>query len=141
MERISDETFLEMQPDMDNVYAITVKDGEFYFCAWMEDAENYKIQAASSTDDCKLSRDLLIVNGDLYTAITECDGYHNAVYMAEGDISDEEAYKEFLSYVGCYTRDGVSDENDHDILIMTKDDICNCLDLLRDGDYIIVLDD
>ena len=61
--------------------------------------------------------------------------------MAEGNVSDEDAYKEFLSYVGCYTRDGVSDEYDHDILIMDKYDICNFLDLLRDGDYIIVVND
>lgn len=141
MKRISDELFLGMKPDMDKVFAIRVKKEDFYFLGWMENAEDYKIQMAVSPEESLLSRDYLIGDGDLYEAVVNCDGYNNMETLAEGDVSDEEAYQKFLSLIQCYTRNGVSDVGDHDIFIMTENDISNFLDLFRDGEYIIVLED
>ena len=46
MQRLSDDTFKFMKYNTDNIIGIRIKDGEFYFLAWMENAEHYRIQQA-----------------------------------------------------------------------------------------------
>ena len=41
MIRLSDALFISSEPDCDSVIAIRIKNGEYYFLGWMEDAENY----------------------------------------------------------------------------------------------------
>lgn len=92
----------------------------------------------------------LIVNGNVYEAITHCNGYDNLRYVWEKDSTGnlintddkkyDNAYQRFLSFVKCYERNGVASENDHDILLISEDEISNFSDLLRDGDYVWIVE-
>ena len=150
MKRLSDKKFIEMKPDMDKVVAIRIKNGDFYFIGWMEEAEQYSIQIADDINKCMLDRSELIVNGNVYEAITHCNGYDNLRYVWEKDSTGnlintddrkyDNAYQRFLSFVKCYERNGVASENDHDILLISEDEISNVSDLLRDGDYVWIVE-
>ena len=130
--------------------AIRIKNGDFYFIGWMEEAEQYSIQIADDINECMLDRSELIVNGNVYEAITHCNGYDNLRYVWEKDSTGnlintddrkyDNAYQRFLSFVKCYERNGVASENDHDILLISEDEISNFSDLLRDGDYVWIVD-
>lgn len=74
MNRICDETFINSGFDYDDIVAIRIENGEFYFLGWMEDADHYKIQMMTDYTFGKLMRDSISC-GSLYSAITECDGY------------------------------------------------------------------
>ena len=75
---ICDETFINSGFDYDDIVAIRIENGEFYFLGWMEDAEHYKIQMMTDYTFGKLMRDSVSC-GSLYSAITECDGYDQHV--------------------------------------------------------------
>ena len=151
MRRISDDMFREMEYDLDKIVGIRVKDGEFYFLAWMENAPHYKIQKAMSENGYLLDRAGIMFDGNLYDAITTCDGYNNMYLLYntddEGDVTDEaaaqfeDAYDMFLSLIKCYERNGSSDVDDHDIIMLSKDELSSFCDILRDGDYIFIVED
>ena len=151
MNRISDERFLKMKYNADNIVGIRIKDGEFYFIGWMENADNYKIQMPENGNGLLLSRDSIMFDGNLYDAIITADGYNNMLYLYETDddghlIHENEkifpdAYAEFLTLIDCYTRDGKTEDDDHDIFITTKEEFSNVCDALRDGDYIFIFSD
>lgn len=151
MRRISDETFVSANLDMDKIVAIRVKDGEFYFLAWMENAPHYKIQQAQSSGGYLLDRTGLIFDGDVFASVQAVKDY-NHMYLLyctddDGNLEDEDdaqyknAYEKFLTLVNCYERNGIAAENDHDILILSKEELGSFCDLLRDGDYILVIED
>lgn len=151
MKRISDEQFLKLKPDQDTVIGIRVKDGEFYFLAWMENAEYYRIQRAVTYNGYLMDRTQLIVDGDIYQAVTSTQGY-NIMYSlyniddAGNPINDEDKrfadeYEKFLSLIKPYERNDKSDPDDHDILMLSKDELSSFCDLLRDGDYILIMTD
>ena len=116
----------------------------------MEEAEQYSIQIADDINECMLDRSELIVNGNVYEAITHCNGYDNLRYVWEKDSTGnlintddrkyDNAYQRFLSFVKCYERNGVASENDHDILLISEDEISNFSDLLRDGDCVWIVE-
>lgn len=150
MRRMSDALFLNNKPDPDNVYAVRIKNGEFYMLALMENAEHYRIRQPKNYEQCRLLRDVVVSEGDLFAAFQNSDGYDTPSYLLyEMDddglvIRNEEKifhteYEEFLSLADCYTRDGVSDENDHDIFELSKDELSAISDALRDGDYIFII--
>lgn len=151
MKRISDEMFLNTKPNPDKVFGIRVKDGEFYFLAMMEDAEHYKIKKAMISDGYMLDRGSLIFDGNIMGNIENTSQYNKMQLLYETDdngglVRDDEKmyqdeYEMFLSLVNCYERNGVSDDEDHDILVLTKDELSSFCDLLRDGDYVLVVDD
>ena len=151
MQRLSDDTFKFMKYNADNIIGIRIKDGEFYFLAWMENAQHYRIQQAMNSNGYLLSRDIIISSGDLYTAITECDGYDNMYLLYERDdngnlIHEEDKkfkdeYDKFLSLIRCYERNGQSDEDDHDIIMITKEEMISFFDVFRDGDYVFIITD
>lgn len=63
--------------------------------------------------------------------------------IKHGDKDDrkyDNAYQRFLSFVKCYERNGVASENDHDILLISEDEISNFSDLLRDGDCVWIVE-
>ena len=151
MNRICDETFINSGFDYDDIVAIRIENGEFYFLGWMEDAEHYKIQMMTDYTFGKLIRDSVSC-GSLYSAITECDGYDQHVFYAwivddDGNVIQEQeqayknVYERFLSFVRNYERNGVSDSDDHDIFCMTTEEFQGIADALRDGDYIFVMED
>lgn len=151
MERLSDGTFKEWKPRRDSVVAVRVKDGEFYWIGWMEDAENYAIQIANNIDNCMLDRNMLVEGyAGLYDAIIKCAGYNDVTYYWEknsdgelinkSELEYDSEYDRFLSFVRCYERNGKSDEDDHDIFWLTSQEIVDIHDALRDGDYVFVVD-
>lgn len=151
MQRFSDDAFKRMKYAADNIVGIRIKDGEFYFLAWMEDAKHYRIQQAMDSDGYLLDRDIIINSGNLYDAITECDGYNNMYLLYEldddGNLINEDdkqfenEYDKFLSLINCYERNGKSDEDDHDIIILTKEEMISFFDVFRDGDYVFIVTD
>lgn len=69
MKRIIDELFVTEENrgySLDDIIAIRIQNGEFYFLGWMENAECYSIQWAKSNS--KIERDLLIASDDIYDA-------------------------------------------------------------------------
>lgn len=151
MKRISDELFVtdeNREYALDNVIAVRIQNGDFYFLGWMESAECYSIQWAKS--DSKIERDLLIACDDIYDAITSCKWYNNVendwLMDEKGSLLNEEnlkyqnAYEKFLSNINSYQRNGKSDPNDHDIFLMTQREFGDCIDALRDGDYVFVIE-
>jgi hypothetical protein len=150
MKRVSDERFVETAYNEDKIVAIRVKNGDFYFLAWMENAENYKIQKAKSDDGYLMTRDL-VVDGDIYREITNTKEYDDMVLLHQTDdegclINEDESkyanvHEEFLQLVRCYERNGVHDESDHDIFMLTKNELSSICDSLRDGDYVLIVTD
>lgn len=151
MRRISDELFVKGNYDMDGIVAIRVKDGEFYFLAWMEDAPHYKIQKAMNSDGYLLDRSGIVIDGDVFAEVEMTKEYDNMYLLycmdSNGNLSDEEdnafsnAYEKFLTLVNCYERNGQSDENDHEILELTREELSSICEVLRDGDYILIVED
>lgn len=151
MKRISDGNFIAQQYDADKVVGIRVKNGEFYFLAWMENAPHYKIQQATNPNGYLLDRCRLMFDGDIYNCIIETEGYNNMYLLYETDDEGKllhaedkvfaNAHEKFLTLINCYERNGTSDPYDHDILILTKDELGHFCDLLRDGDYILIVED
>lgn len=150
MKRISDELFITEHFDLDNIIAIRIENGEFYFLGWMENAEHYSIQMMSNYHSAKLDRDL-VLGDSLYNAITTSEGYDQHVFYAwimddhgklvqKGDLEYDSPYARFLSFIRNYERNGISDQNDHDIFCISKEEFRQVMDALRDGDYVFVID-
>ena len=57
MIRLSDALFISSEPDYDTVIAIRIKNGEYYFLGWMENAEDYKYVIAKHPEENLLDRD------------------------------------------------------------------------------------
>lgn len=136
MIRLSDAVFISSEPDCDSVIAIRIKNGEYYFLGWMEDAENYNYVMAKHPEENLLDRDCFSDANSLYCNIISCDGYNDAYLSAKTD----NPYADFLSNIKCYERNGKSDADDHDIFSLTMDEIYSISDALRDGDYVFVID-
>ena len=132
MIRLSDAVFISSEPDCDSVIAIRIKNGEYYFLGWMEDAENYNYVMAKHPEENLLDRDCFSDANSLYCNIISCDGYNDAYLSAKTD----NPYADFLSNIKCYERNGKSDAEDHDIFSLTMDEIYSISDALRDGDYV-----
>lgn len=45
-----------------------------------------------------------------------------------------------LSCINPYQRNGKSDPDDHNIFLMTQKEFGDCIDALRDGDYVFVIE-
>lgn len=151
MKRISDELFVTGENrtySLDDVIAIRIQDGEFYFLGWMENAERYSIQWAKSNS--KIERDLLIASDDIYDAITSCKDYNKVendwLMDDKGNLINKDdheyrnPYEKFLSCINPYQRNGKSDPDDHNIFLMTQKEFGDCIDALRDGDYVFVIE-
>lgn len=151
MIRLNDEKFLETKPNPDSVIGIRIKDGDIYFLAWMEDAPHYRIQQAADSDGYLLDRSKLTIDGDIYSCITETSQYNfmHLLYELDNDgnlINEDDKeyeceYEMFLSLINPYERNGEVHEGDHDILSLTQQELCAIVDMLRDGDYVLVIED
>ena len=114
-----------------------IKNGEYYFLGWMENAEDYKYVIAKHPEENLLDRDCFSDANSHYCNIISCDGYNDAYLSAK----NENPYSDFLSNIKCYERNAMSDADDHDIFSLTMDEIYSISDALRDGDYVFVIDD
>ena len=151
MQRISDELFVKQEYDPDKIVAVRVKDGEFYFLAWMENAPHYKIQQAQSSDGYLMDRTGLVVDGDIFETVQATKEYNNMYLLYctnddgefenEDDAQYQNAHEMFLTLVNCYERNGVSDVDDHDIIMLSKEELSMICDMLRDGDYVFIIED
>ena len=150
MKRISDELFItdeNREYGLDDVIAVRIQNGDFYFLGWMENAERYSIQWAQS--NFKIRRDFLVACDDIYDAITSCKEYNRMendwLIDEKGNLLNDEdhkyrnAYEKFLSNINSYQRNRKSDPNDHDIFLMTQKEFGDCIDAFRDGDYVFVI--
>ena len=135
MRRMSDGTFIAEQPDMDGIYAIRIKNGEFYIVGWMESVENYNMRIVKKPEEGLLDRDCFSdidsLNLSIVTALND---------MEIDTINSSSPYQEFLSHVRNYERNGICDEDDHDIFIFTEKELYAIVDALRDGDYVLVIE-
>lgn len=144
MQRLSDEKFIELQPNMDNVYGIRIKNGEFYLLAYMENAEHYNIKHSLSSDGDLLLRDPIVSVGEI-SSDENVPAHVGILWELDdaGNLIDPEnkkyknAHEYFLSFITPYTYHDVSD-GDHDIFLMTKNELSAICDALRDGDYVII---
>lgn len=93
MIRLSDALFISSEPDYDTVIAIRIKNGEYYFLGWMENAEGYKYVIAKHPEENLLDRDCFSDANSLYCNIISCDGYNDAYLLAK----NENPYSDFLS--------------------------------------------
>lgn len=156
MKRLNDESFINMSKTErnftpDDVIAIRVIDGEFYFVGWMEDADSYAIQIAADPMKCKLERGAVIGCGDILGAIEGCGCYNRLSFdwlmdekgnvLCDKDTFFKNEYECFLSYVRAYERNGFGISNDHDIFILSSEELASFIDTLRDGDYVFILKD
>lgn len=135
MRRMSDGTFIAEQPDMDGIYAIRIKNGEFYIVGWMDVAAIYNMQIVTNPEDCLLDRD----------CFSDIDSLNLSIVTAINDteidtINSSSPYQEFLSHVRNYERNGICGEDDHDIFLVTEKELYAIADALRDGDYVFVIE-
>lgn len=135
MRRISAETFRNAKFD-ENVTAIRIMDGEIYFIAWFEDTENYNMILANKP--ILLDRSVCMLSS-MVEAVCGSDGWNRAMSTRVITASDRES--EILEYINPYTRNNKSDEDDYEIFIMSLNEWQQILDSLRDGDYIIILNE
>lgn len=154
MRRLSDETFIKTKPEKDSVIGIRIKNGEFYFLGWMEDAAHYAIQIPCNVEKCQIERDQLMLASecmDVVLAIENTEGYNvmqlywetdeDGALLNPDDEKFKDPYSRFLSFINLYERNGVSDPEDHDIFVTTAEEFAQVCDALRDGDYIFVFED
>ena len=134
MLRMSDDYFVVKEPKKDSVIAVRIKNGEFYFLGWMEDAETYDMQIALHPEKNQLDEDWFCDKRCLYNAVTSCPGYNEMIL-----VKDESPYRKFLSYMENYERNHKRDEDDHDIFYLTEKELYMIYDSLRDGDYVFVI--
>lgn len=135
MRRMSDGTFIAEQPGMDGIYAIRIKNGEFYIVGWMDVAAIYNMQIVTNPEDCLLDRD----------CFSDIDSLNLSIVTAINDteidtINSSSPYQEFLSHVRNYERNGICGEDDHDIFLVTEKELYAIADALRDGDYVFVIE-
>ena len=134
MLRMSDDYFVVKEPKKDSVIAVRIKNGEFYFLGWMEDAETYDMQIALHPEKNQLDEDCFCDKRCLYNAVTSCPGYNEMIL-----VKDESPYRKFLSYMENYEKNHKRDEDDHDIFYLTEKELYMIYDSLRDGDYVFVI--
>ena len=86
MIRLSDALFISSEPDYNTVIAIRIKNGEYYFLGWMENADGYKYLIAKHPEENLLDRDCFSDANSLYCNIISCDGYNDAYLSARMKI-------------------------------------------------------
>lgn len=151
MEKLTMGQFLAKKPNPDSVVAVRIKNGEWYFLAWMEDAEHYRIQAARDIDGYLMIKEILSETGDVYEAVQNTAEYNfmdvlynldddgNVIGEEDKDFDDE--YDRFLSLFtfGRFAC-GKAKCTDLQILEISQKEIRGNGDLLRDGDYIFIME-
>lgn len=152
MRKMTMERFLAEKPDPDSVVAVRIKEGEWYFLAWMEDAEHYRIQAAQDIDGYLMIKKILSETGDVYEAVQNTAEYNfmdvlynldddgNVIGEEDKDFDDE--YDRFLSLFtfgrfAC-SFDCEKEKRNFQILEISQKEIRENGDLIRDGDYIFI---
>lgn len=134
MKRVSDGLFIEANYNKDSIVGIRIKDGDFYLIGYMEDAGKYSFVIPKCWEDTVINRESVVVCGMICA-----ENLDSPAYICT-EKENENPYEAFLGYIKPYERNGISD-GDHDIFEVSKDDLSNIIDALRDGDYVFVLKD
>lgn len=154
MERLYYESFIQGSYG-EEVYAISVKDGEIYTKAWVEEwpdasrripegvNEPFRILSTSVSEGIALDKGTIVCEKSMFKVIMEAEDYNNPLYYHyETDRTDfESVYDCLCSFVKPYSNHGKVDSNDYDIFKMTFEEFQSIYDALRDGDYIFVIED
>lgn len=152
MKRISSEKFIKNNYE-NNVYALRVRNGEYFILAGVEENNNdgaAPVRVAVYRE-WPLRQDLLLsgsysVNNPLGDALAdeiECHaGGITYDYETEDDIHQYKTVNQcILSYIRPYTREETSNPDDYDIFEVSGEEFSDIADVLKDGDYIIVITD
>lgn len=124
MKRLSESDFIKYRPYKDDVIAIKIADGKYYFAGWMEDAENYNMQIAKHPELNLIGQGGFDNRGSLYQKIFECADY-NHMYCDKC----ENSYKTFLEYM-----------DQCKILLLNEKELNGIYDVLRDGLYVFIIE-
>lgn len=135
MRRLSTDTFLNNTDiTLDNVIAIRIQNGNFYFLGWLKSNENYNIQLADKT--INLQKDIIMLQ-NLYQAVILSDGYN--LPLSTHTLKESNPKLTLLTQIKPYQpENGVTDPNDYEIFEMDDAELSCICDALRDGDYIFV---
>lgn len=134
MIRMSAERFLKNYYGS-KVHAVRIKNGEFYFLAWIDN----KNQLIVTRNPIQLERDIVMCLPILEAAALN-DAWDQEVQNVRAE-GKRDAHEKILSCVKPYERNGVSDKGDYDIFRMNIEEWHALCDALRDGDYLLVIDD
>ena len=136
MKQIPAKEFLKGEFDPDTVVAMRVANGEYYFLAHMENAEEYRIKQLKNSNGEWLNT-LLMLHGEVNEAIYNIDGYNDMyiLYETENCVPIREADKafknEFDKFLSLYNFDAIFELSKYDFKDLT----------LKDGNYVFVITD
>lgn len=147
MKRISQETFVNGKWE-ENVTGLQIENGEFY---WICDIEEWPDYPEFNKDGLRIFAPYngsvildraLVFEGSLN--ICEASNYENTPMTYYYETEEEckkfkNVYECMLEYIQPYRRNKNSDPDDYDIFIMNKQELIDFCDALKDGDYIIIL--
>lgn len=151
MKKMKTKEFLAEKPDHDRVVAVRIKRREIYLLAWMPNEKNYRIQAAYDISGYffELDKDYLFSSGNLIDAVQNVaiDAMDNLYCLdANGNVAEEDRefddeYDRFLSLFtfGRFSCGRTKETNLH-ILEISQKELQEFGDLLRDGDYILIME-
>lgn len=134
MKRVSDGLFVGANYNKDSVVGVRIKDGNLYLIGYMEDADEYSFVIPRCWEDTVISRDSAVVCGEICAENLDFPTYVST------EKENESPYEAFLGYIRPYERNGISD-GDHDIFEVSKDNLSDIIDALRDGDYVFILEE
>lgn len=140
--------FLAEKPNQDRVVAVRIKDGEFYFLAWMENAEHYRIQAAQKSNGYLMDKGFLFRTGDIYEAVQSTEEYNSmdVLYQIDdcGNAMETEFTDEYDRFLALFAFGKFAQSRTIDLLdiiSISSNEFHNFGETFRDGDYIFIVDD
>lgn len=148
MKRYTKKMFLAEKPNQDRVIAIRIKDGEFYFLAWMENAEHYRIQAAQNSNGYLMDKGFLLSTGDIYEAVQSTEEYNSmdVLYQIDdyGDAIDTEYTDEYDRFLSLFAFGEFAQSRTNywfHIIGLSSNELQDFGETFRDGDYIFIMNE
>lgn len=146
MKKYTDKMFLAEKPNQDRVVAVRIKDGEFYFLAWMVNAERYRIQSADNLNGYLMDREYLLKTGDIRKAVQKTGKYMDVLYRigANGNSIDKEFADEYERFLSLFTFGRFSASRItawYGIIGLSENELRDFGEDFHDGDYIFIMDE
>lgn len=146
MKKYTDKMFLAEKPNQDRVVAVRIKDGEFYFLAWMVNAERYRIQYADNHNGYLMDREYLLKTGDIRKAVQKTGRYMDVLYRigANGNSIDKEFADEYERFLSLFTFGRFSASRItawYGIIGLSENELRDFGGDFHDGDYIFIMDE
>lgn len=134
MKRLSTEKLLEQTLEHENIAAIRIKDEEIYFIGWLENAENYNVVIARKPIELRID---ILMTSNIYAAVTASENWHTpmSTELIKTDAPIVELLKHTYSHESNKT---YPDAEDHDVFVLTEEEMNDTIDALKNGDYILI---